>query len=324
MPRLLITGITGLLGRAVLRAILAERLDFQITALIRPNTALERYAEFQSGVEIVPLALGDTVGIRSYLWANQFDVILHIGALRGGRKFSRAEYLRANFHSTEQMVEYCLARKVKLLFCSSVGVFGAIPEELPANNSTERNPDNYYHYTKIECEKVIERAVMKGLQAVILRPSIIYGRGDKGFPFQLVKMVSLNRFPLIDKRVWIHLCHIDTITAAFLWLLKNEVQAGLAMNVADRDPVQLHELVNFISRHVNGSNYKTIFRLDRRLFRWGEWLAGKAKNELWVSRFQLISRSWFYQVSDTYELMRLPETYTIPGIQIAIADFLEK
>lgn len=324
MPRLLITGITGLVGRSVLRAILTDRLDFQISALVRPNTALERYTEFSPDVEIVPLDLADTTGIRNYLWANQFDVILHIGALRGGRKFSRGEYLRANFYSTEQMVEYCLARNVKLLFCSSVGVFGAIPEELPANNSTERNPDNFYHLTKIECEKVIERAVMKGLQAAILRPSITYGRGDKGFPYQLVKMVSMNRFPLIDKRVWIHLCHIDTITAAFVWLLKNDVKPGLTLNVADRDPVQLHELVNFISRQVNGSNYKVLFRLDRRLFRCGEWLAGKVKNELWVSRFQLISRSWFYQVSDTYELMRLPETYTIPGIQITIADFLEK
>jgi len=56
----------------------------------------------------------------------------------------------------------------------------------------------------------------------------------------------------------------------------------------------------------------------------GEWLAKKVKNELWVSRFQLISRSWFYQVDPTYELMRLPETFTIPGIQIVIAEFLEK
>ncbi|MCB5245258.1 MAG: NAD-dependent epimerase/dehydratase family protein, partial [Candidatus Cloacimonetes bacterium] len=40
MQRLLITGITGLIGKSVLTAILQEQLDYEITALIRPNTAL--------------------------------------------------------------------------------------------------------------------------------------------------------------------------------------------------------------------------------------------------------------------------------------------
>jgi len=324
MPRLLITGITGLIGRSVLRSILAEKLDFEVIALVRPGTETKRFAEFQNDVEIVNLDLADIPALKDYIWKNRFDCILHIGALRGGRKFSRDEYLKANLHSTEQFAEYCLENRAKLIFCSSVGVFGAIPEELPANNETERNPDNYYHFTKIESEKVINRAVMKGLNAAILRPSITYGTGDKGFPYQLVRLVSMNRFPLIDKRVWIHLCHIDTITAAFTWLLKNEFSPGLSLNVADRDPVQLNELVNFISRQVHGANYRGLFRFDRRFFRTWEWLAKKVKNELWVSRFQLISRSWFYQVDPTYELMRLPETFTIPGIQIVIAEFLEK
>jgi len=185
MPRLLITGVTGLIGRSVLRSILAEKLDFEVTALVRPWTETKRYAEFQNAVEIVNLDLADIPALKDYIWKNRFDCILHIGALRGGRKFSRDEYLKANLHSTEQFAEYCLENRAKLIFCSSVGVFGAIPEELPANNETERNPDNYYHFTKIESEKVINRAVMKGLDAAILRPSITYGTGDKGFPYQL-------------------------------------------------------------------------------------------------------------------------------------------
>lgn len=324
MPKLLITGITGLIGGSVLRKILADNPGFQITALVRPSTPASRWSEFSGRVETSPLDLADTDGLREFLWANEFDAVLHIGALRGGRKFSREEYLRANLSSTEQIAEYCLARGAKLVFCSSVGVFGAIPEELPAGNATERNADNFYHYTKIEAEKVIGRAVLKGLNAGILRPSITYGKGDYGFPYQLVKLVSRKRFPLISKRIWIHLCHIDTITAAFDWMLRNQFTPGLALNVADREPVQLHELVNFISRQTRGANYPKWISFDKRFFRWGEWLAQKLKNELWVSRFQLISRSWFYSVSETFDLMRIPETYTIPGIQITISDYQEK
>lgn len=324
MPRLLITGITGLIGKSVLQAILAEKLGYQISALIRPETVPERYSAFRTELEIVKLDLADIDGLKAYLADNAFDVVVHIGALRGGRKFSRDEYLRANLLSTQQIVEHCLAHKAKLLYCSSVGVFGAIPEELPANNDTERNPDNFYHYTKIESEKIINQAVMRGLNAAVLRPSITYGRGDRGFPYQLVKMVHKNYFPLISKRVWVHLCHIDVITAAFIWLLKNEFRPGLSLNVADREPVQLQDLVNFVSRQVHGSNYARLNNVDKWFFRAGESFARMLRNELWISRFELISRSWFYYVRDAYELMGLKETFTIPGIQITIADYLGK
>ncbi len=323
MARLLITGVTGLIGASVLKAILHRQLDFQITALVRPGTSFERYAGFETEVEIVQLDLADTEGLKGFLKGREFELVAHIGALRGGRKFPREQYLRTNLICTQLLVEYCQQREAILLYCSSVGVFGAIPRELPANNESERNPDNYYHYTKIESEKLINHAVLNGLKAAILRPSITYGRGDQGFPYQLVRLVKAHEFPMINKRVWIHLCHIDTITNAFIWLLTNEFKPGLALNVADREPVQLNDLVNFISRQVHGKSYHPLLYFDRKFFRLGEHIAKLLKSELWVSRFELISRSWFYYVADTYQLMQIPETYTIPGIQITIADYLE-
>ncbi|MCB5224219.1 MAG: NAD-dependent epimerase/dehydratase family protein [Candidatus Cloacimonadaceae bacterium] len=324
MPKLLITGVTGLIGRAVLDAILAKNNDWHITALIRPGTKPQRYNAFSTQLELAKIDLADINGLKNFLADNSFDAVMHIGALRGGRKFNKNEFLRANFLSTQQLAEFSLEYGAKFMFCSSVGVFGAIPEELPANNRTERNPDNFYHYTKIESEKMIQRATLRGLKSAILRPSITYGSGDYGFPYQMVKMIHKKQFPLINKRIWIHLCNVNTIAQAFLWLLENDFTPGTALNVADREPVQLHQLVNFISRELRGGNYNTLLKLDRQFFRWGESLARWAKNELWVSRFELISRSWFYQVSDTYELMNLPESYTIPDIRLTISDYLGK
>jgi nucleoside-diphosphate-sugar epimerase len=323
MPRLLITGITGLIGKSVLQAILAEKMDFHITALIRPGTVPERYSAFRTELEIVKIDLGDIDRIKEFLADNRFDVVVHIGALRGGRKFTKEEFLNANYVCTQLIVEHCLTNKAKLLYCSSVGVFGAIPRELPANNETERNADNYYHYTKIESEKLINQAVLKGLHAAILRPSITYGKGDAGFPRTLVGLVAKKRFPLINKRIWLHFCHIDTITRAFIWLLKYDFHPGLTLNVADREPVQLQELVRFITRELKMDAYPNYLIFDQKLFHWGERLARLLKNELWISRFELISRSWFYSVSETYDLMELPLTFTIPGIKITISDYLE-
>lgn len=325
MAKLLITGITGFVGAAVLRQIISEGHD--ITALLRPQTAVSRYQEFSGKITIKELSLSDTAGLRDYLRSSDFDTIMHIGALRGGRKASREEYYRSNVSSTEQMVDYCLKSKTRLIFCSSVGVYGAIPQELPANDQSHKNPDNYYHYTKIEAEKIIGKAILHGLQAAIIRPSISYGTGDKGFPYQLVKLVARHQFPLINKRIWIHLCHIDALVIAFKHCLDQDFKTGLVWNVADREPVQLSALVNFISRQIHKKNYPAILNVDRVFFSFGEKLARLAKNELFISRFELISKSWFYDVQGYYKLIEelgLKPHYTIPDIQITINDYLGK
>lgn len=327
MLKLLVTGITGLIGSHVLRKYLELNSDAVITALVRPGTDVSRTQEFAPYLRIVEIDLGDINSLREFLFINDFDTILHIGAIRGGRKFTKDEYLRSNLYSTEQMVEYCLMKNAKLIFCSSVGVFGAIPNELPAGNQTERNPDNYYHYTKIEAEKIINKAILQGLQAAIVRPSITYGKGDYGFPYQLVKMVHKHRFPLTNKRVWIHLCHIDALVRAFVWLVQNPWKSGITMNVADREPVQLQALVDFVSRQLHGNNYPAYLRLDRHLFSWGEHIARLLNNELWTARFELISKSWFYDVHLFYKIMEEEEYqphYTIPEFKLVIEDYLSK
>ncbi|MCK9332971.1 MAG: NAD(P)-dependent oxidoreductase [Candidatus Cloacimonetes bacterium] len=325
MAKVLITGVTGFVGRAVLKSLLP--LDHEIHALVRPGTSKKRLQNLHDNVSIHAVDLADTYALRDYLKTEDFSVVIHIGALRGGRKASRLEYYRSNVSSTEQFVDFCLKHSAKLIFCSSVGVFGAIPKELPANSQTERNADNYYHYTKIEAEKIIGRAVLHGLIAAIIRPSITYGKGDYGFPYQLVKLVHKYCFPQINKRIWIHLCNIDALVAAFRWCLQNDFGSSLTWNVADREPVELGALVNFISRQVHGKNYPSIFTIDRRFFAAGEKLSRILKNELFISRFELISQSWFYDVQDYYAQMKISEIkphFTIPDFQITIDDYLKK
>ncbi|HHV36754.1 MAG TPA: NAD(P)-dependent oxidoreductase [Candidatus Cloacimonetes bacterium] len=325
MAKLLITGITGFIGGSILESLLEK--DHEITALIRPDTAPQRYARFEDKIELAAIDLANIKGIRDFLQSREFDTILHIGALRGGRKASKEEFYLSNIGSTKELVDYAQERKAKLLFCSSVGVFGAIPEELPANRYTQKIADNYYHYTKIECEKMIGKAARRGLHAAIIRPAITYGKGDYGFPYQLVKMVDKGYFPMINKRIWVHLCHIDALVNAFDWCVGNSFKSGLTLNVADRDPVELGELVNFISNQTRGRDYPRFMKTNPGLFALGEQLSRALKNELFISRFELISKSWFFDVSDYYKLMTNEDTkihHTIPDIQITIDDYLRK
>jgi len=183
--KILITGISGFIGRNVLKHLM-QSYD-SITAMIRPGTKPHRIEEFIDHVEFAEIDLTDIPALKEYLDENSFEIIIHIGAVRGGRKLNNSDYFNANVNATEQLVINARDNDSKFIYCSSVGVFGAIPLELPANNTTKTQEDNYYHFTKIRAEALIQKYVLYGLKAAIIRPSITYGTNDYGFPFKFKK-----------------------------------------------------------------------------------------------------------------------------------------
>lgn len=319
--KILLTGISGFIGRNVARQLVLKKDE--ITALIRPGTSLTRVSEFQKKVSFIQMDLADIPKLRDYLDHNSFDVIIHIGAVRGGRKFPKKIYFDANVNATEQLILNAMKHETDFLFCSSVGVFGAIPPKVPADNKTEMQEDNYYHYTKIRCEALIQKYVLYGLKAAIIRPSITYGPGDFGFPFSLTKMIHRNIFVLPKKRVKIHLSHIDLIVQGFIKLMESNYRSGEAFIVADKEPVNLLDLADFISNEVKGKKFPRYRLLPIWCFRIPEKFFKKLNNELWISRFELISRSWYYDVSETYDKLPLREVHTIPAFKI-ITDWYKK
>ncbi|HNX01820.1 MAG TPA: NAD(P)-dependent oxidoreductase, partial [Candidatus Cloacimonadota bacterium] len=251
--KILITGISGFIGGHVGRKLCDQYND--ITALIRPETNQSRITQFKDKIHFAHIDLSDTKNLKRYLSENRFDCILHIGALRGGRNADRDHFFRSNVTATQVIAEAALNNHTKLIYCSSVGVFGAAPNELPATNQTERQEDNYYHKTKIHAEAIIQHNVMDGLEAAIVRPSITYGPGDYGFPYTLVRLVKHHLMFLPDKLVWIHLADVNLLSEAFVRLVEYDFAPGMAYNVADREPLKIHDLVQFISRRLTNEDY---------------------------------------------------------------------
>jgi nucleoside-diphosphate-sugar epimerase len=313
--KVLLTGGSGFIGGNVLKTLCDNGIE--VTALIREQS-LKKTA-LPDSVTVIPFDLLNHHELTGKLSTYTFDKIVHIGAVRGGRALSRDTYHTVNVEATNTLAALALQRNIPFVFCSSVGVFGAIPKEVPPTENTERQNDNFYHFTKITAEKNIVALGKEGLQYTILRPSITYGPGDYGFPFNLIHLVDKGFFLVAHPSIRIGMVDIRFLCEVFLKTVVNSTYQGKAYNICDCAPVDMRELVNFISEYLFEKKYPRFKSVPAVFFSIGAYITGSVlKNELWKARMELIGKSWYYDSKPVSNDFSLSPWTTIPAFSRVI------
>lgn len=205
-----VTGGTGLIGAHLISRLLEDGVA--VRALKRPNSNLEivkkilgyyhadaadafRRIQWVDGSLHAPESLHDAIGDAREVY--------HFAGMVSFDPRERKQLFDANVGGTAAIVDFCLQAGVKkLCYMSSASTLGKptggsdaahIDEETPWNPSRE---DSDYALSKYHAEQEVWKGIEKGLQAVILNPTIVIGPGDwdrsssklistiwKGFPF---------------------------------------------------------------------------------------------------------------------------------------------
>jgi nucleoside-diphosphate-sugar epimerase len=152
------------------------------------------------------------------------------------------------------------------VYGSSVGVWGTTPRQVPPDVRTEYVPDTLYHASKIEAEKAVRRSREKGLNAIIVRPTITYGAGDAGFPATLVGLVRKKRLILSRPDIRVHLVSVQAVADCLARILRIGETADDLYVVLDREPVTLRQLADGIHRHFHHTPYPPAITMPRAIF----------------------------------------------------------
>lgn len=293
----LVTGATGFIGSHVVERLLSE--DRSVIAIIR-NRAIpaETEALKKKGAIIIEGSFYDD-NVLDNVFRN-FDItnVIHTAAVRGAGHGTKDDYLEVNVRGTEILLDHALKNDVKsFIFCSSVGVYGTIPGELPASLNTAMHGDNDYHGSKILAEKKVQEFIDKGLNAFIVRPTITYGARDNGFPSTLVKLVQKRLLILPFRDTRIHLLDVDSLTGVFMLILNSNVIRGRIFIVGDNTAVSMTDLVNAIYYSSYGKRYPTFLKLPDGIIELMIRFCRLIKEDKWLVRLLLISRDWYYDIS---------------------------
>lgn len=171
--KILITGATGFIGTRLANA-LAEK-GHTVHALYRSKEKAKAIAHPN-----IKLFKGDILNTESLKTAIEgCEQVYHIAAFTDVWAKDNQFIYNLNVTATENILKLAFENKIKkLVFTSTAGVFGpSINEEI--TEETERSMDYFLEYerTKDIAEEKVKAFCEKGLNAVIVNPTRVYGPG---------------------------------------------------------------------------------------------------------------------------------------------------
>jgi NADH dehydrogenase len=127
----------------------------------------------------------------------------------------------------------------RFVYASSASVY-ALEVPVPTPEDAPLRPESHYGRSKLLAEQAIATA---GVPFNIVRPSVIYGPGDRYFTPAALRLLRLPLLPLVNGgRTLLDLIYVQDV-AEFLWqVAQAEVATGRVYNAGPGVPTSLRDL----------------------------------------------------------------------------------
>lgn len=188
MKRVLITGASGFVGKALTSALVTN--GYLVRGTYR-NAKIESMpgSEWVHTEDLASAPFGELL--------RDCDYVVHLAALahQVGREVPAADFDRVNHQATAEIARAVAASTSvrRLIFVSSIGAVCSFSDS-PVTSETECRPDSDYGQSKRNAELAVRKILAATPQDYcIIRPSLVYGPGNPG---NMLRLMRLTRSPL--------------------------------------------------------------------------------------------------------------------------------
>lgn len=275
MKKILVTGASGFIGNALCKRLFKS--NYVTYSVVRNSSARLSDNDFN---QILINEINSNTNWKKIL--NNINCIVHCaGIAHNMNKNNNLNFYRStNLDGTKHLAEQAAEAGVKrLIFLSSIKVNGEYTDDkydktisrYQKKNSFTHidlpNPIDPYSISKLEAEKVLHEIYAKtGLETVILRLPLVYGKNAKGNLARLIRLVK-SGIPLpfgniANQRSMIG---IDNLVDLLINCIENPNAAGKTFLVSDGKDLSTSDLIKIISSSMGKKS--RLFSLPRILLK---------------------------------------------------------
>ena len=141
--------------------------------------------------------IGDVRDIDSLRKTITGDVVVNLAAVHRDDVRDLSEYHHTNVDGAANISTVCREKNIKkIVFTSTVAVYGFADEG--ADENAPINPFNEYGKTKYAAENVFrEWQSEDGNNLIIIRPTVIFGEGNRGNVYNLLNQIASGKFVMV-------------------------------------------------------------------------------------------------------------------------------
>ena len=233
-------GGSGFVGTNLCRQLAFRQQDFEIIDLKMSN-------QFSEKCKIADVR--DVTTLRNTITG---DVVVNLAAVHRDDVRDKAEYRRTNADGAENVALVCEEKGInKIVFTSTVAVYGFA--EPGTDESGEINPFNEYGRTKFEAEERLRAWHANGDKSlIIVRPTVIFGEGNRGNVFNLLNQIASGRFLMVGKgENKKSMAYIGNLVAFLETCVATDQKYGV-YNYVDTPDLTMNELVSQVRAKLKG------------------------------------------------------------------------
>ena len=180
------------------------------------------------------------------------DVVILLAAEHRDDVSPTSLYYDVNVGGMRNVLHAMDAQGLKnIVFTSSVAIYG-MNQPTPPNENSVKAPFNHYGKSKWQAEQVLQEWVAKGegRNALVIRPTVIFGEENRGNVFNLLKQIYSGKFLMIgDGCNRKSMAYVGNIVAFMKYKLDIGFSGIETFNYVDKPDFDMNTLVSEIYRH---------------------------------------------------------------------------
>ena len=230
--KITVIGGSGFVGTNLCRQLSLKQQDFEIIDLKMSN-------QFPEKCKIADVRDAET--LRNTITG---DVVVNLAAVHRDDVRDKSEYQRTNVVGAENVALVCEEKCIdKIVFTSTVAVYGFAKPG--TDESGAISPFNEYGQTKFEAEEKLREWQSQGDNSlIIVRPTVIFGEGNRGNVYNLLYQIASGKFLMVGKgENKKSMAYIGNIVAFLETCISTNQKYGL-YNYVDKPDLTMNELVS--------------------------------------------------------------------------------